>query len=98
MIEAGAQADALEERMRARHSLLSRPNICSGQHRDEDIFQHTALREQMMRLKDKSDLLISNRGQFVVSQSAQVATIKQNLSRTGSIQGPDNIQQSAFAA
>jgi hypothetical protein len=61
------------------------------------IFRHGALRQQVVRLKDKAGLLIANFRGLNIAERDQVAAVQQHRTARGAIQRADGLQQRAFA-
>ena len=54
-------------------SLLT--SAATSQRRHEDVFQHSALRQEVMRLKDETDLLVADFGELQVIQPGEIFSI-----------------------
>src|SRR5688500_14102639 len=65
--------------------------------RQQHILQNTALRQQLMILKDEPDVLIPECCQPTSSQSPRVFTQQLNQPGTGPVKSSRQIQQRAFS-
>ena len=70
----------------------------AGQGRDQDIFQHRTLRQQMVKLEDKADQAVADGGQLGIVQAGQRSTVDTDGALVGGVQGADAVEQRAFAA
>ena len=66
--------------------------------RKKDVFQHGALRQQVMVLEHEPDLLVSEAGELFLGQAEGVDASKQHRAGVGRLQGPEYMQQGALAA
>ena len=66
----------------------------AGQH---NIFDSTEIRQQVMELENKANLLVAESGQFFSRQGKQVVAIQPDHSCAGSIKRSQNVQQGTFA-
>ena len=71
--------------------------VMTCERRDKHIFERSALRQQVMRLKNKSNPGVTDGGELDVIQPAEVLTGKGDFASTWAIQRSDDIQQCAFA-
>ncbi len=70
----------------------------AGDHgRKKDVFQHGALRQQVMVLEHEPDLLVSEAGELFLGQAEGVDVPKQHRAGVGRLQGPEYMQQGALA-
>src|SRR5262252_4461828 len=74
-----------------------RLSVIGGKRRHQHVFKDRALGQQVMKLKNKTDLLVAHSSQLILCKLTQVLTRKCQLSRSRLVQGPDNLQQGAFA-
>ena len=70
--EASLEANALQKPRRAGGRFLALRTSRARQGGHENIFQNRALGQQMMRLKNKTDLAIPHSGELVVIQPRQI--------------------------
>lgn len=76
-------------------SLLTSAATCQRRH--EDVFQHGALWQEIVRLKNKADLAIADFGQLQVIQCREIFSIEQHFAARGAVQRADNLQQRTLA-
>src|SRR5439155_9273333 len=94
---AGVQGDLFEQLFRALDCAVSESGILVREGRHQDVLEHRALRQEMVRLKNKSDLAIAHRGELDVVKLTQVPAVQQHMACAGPIERADNIQQGALA-
>ena len=95
-IAARGQPDAVHQCLcpvRRRPALVLR---ASRQCRDQHILKHRALRQQVMKLKDKTQFAVTNPREFLIRQLTQVPAAQPNHSLCRPVQRPRDIQQRAF--
>jgi len=92
---------------RARHSVradgvilrtgahgVTRPTGFS-QCRHKDIFENRALRKEIMRLKDETNLPVAHGGELEIVKGREILSVEQHLSVRGPVQRADDLQQCA---
>jgi hypothetical protein len=79
-------------------NLFSQGDVLVSERRDQDIFKHGALGQEMMQLKNESDFPITDSRKFGFIESGKVPAIEQNLSCCGAVEGANDIKQRALAA
>ena len=70
MMQTFTQPHAFQELLCAINRAAASVTAYVGDGRDQDILQHRALREQVMRLKDETNLLIANGGELLLIEPA----------------------------
>src|SRR5258708_9174883 len=91
-----AQANRLQRLCGSPESLF-RTNTCVNQ-RKFHILQTCRARQQIKRLKDETDLAISNLGQFIVFHRSHIFPVEMILAGGGSVETTDHVHQGRFAA
>ena len=101
MREARAETDASEKFLGAfgwGNGQARRLSYFNGGERgDEDVFEHGALRQKMVGLKNEADLAITHGGELHFVKLTQVLSIENYFSRARTIQRADEVEQRAFA-
>jgi len=101
MMQTFAETDAFKEALGStRQSFGVRSAECgvgTGERRHEDVFDHRALRQEIMRLKDEADLLVADFGELLVVERREIFSPEDYLAVGGSIKCADDLQQCAFA-
>lgn len=91
------QTDPPEQFLRAPLRIAIGGRIAGGQGGNQDIFQNRTLRQEMMRLKNETDLTVAQRGDFVLVQGAEILPAQRNPSTTRTIEGADDVEERAFS-
>ena len=60
------------------------------------VFESGKFRQQLMELEDKSYLLVSEVGEFVIRQGVCLNSVDDHLSRVRLVECSDNLQQGGF--
>jgi hypothetical protein len=97
MIQSFAQTDAFQQSARAVGRGFADLCVRANQRWNENVFQHGALREQMVRLEDKADLTVARVGDLFLVQLPNILAFKEDLPARGPIQRADDIEQGALA-
>ena len=96
LMQSMLQANSLQQR------ICPCPNIAcgtkAGDRRQQDVFQDTALRQQLVILKNESNVLVSKRRQSSGTQPPGIFTKDFNQPGRRSIECPRQIQQRALPA
>src|SRR5262245_58906067 len=95
MIEPPGQADVFEQ---CACEVTSAVGLTSHERWHEDVFEHRALRQQAVILKDESDLGIPEIGERSRRQGEWVATAQRDLTARWRLERAEHIQQRALAA
>lgn len=95
MFQTMLQANSFEHLRRA--SDIVRRCAGTSQSRDQHVFQHRALRQQMMLLKDEADGLLSPRGQFRFVRGEDVSASQSHGTLRRSLQTAEHKQQRTFS-
>ncbi|MNL55262.1 hypothetical protein D3C87_1786600 [compost metagenome] len=64
---------------------------------ESDILLHIKLRDQIERLKDKTDIPAAEYGQFLVLHAKNIVPVDPYLAGRRRIQGPYHVQQRTFS-
>ena len=64
--------------------------------RNTDVFQGIELGQQVMKLKNKAEVLAAKIGQFFLIQLRYFFAGNKNLATIGSVEGTQNMEQGAF--
>ena len=92
-----AKANALQKLLRAFCGAgACAPLVRNGGH--EDVLQYRALREQVMRLEDETDLPAADGGKLLFVQSAEILAVQPHAAGSWVIERSDDIEQRALAA
>ena len=97
MREPGAEADLVKQPFRALASAVAQRGVVVRKRRHQNIFQHGALRQEVMRLENETDLTVTHRGDLDIIDPAQILAVEQHLAAGGSVECADNVQQRALA-
>ena len=92
------QAHAVKQAFRPLHCRRRIRRGWIGQRGNQDVFQNGALRQQMVKLEDKTQVVIANARQLIRAQAGQIATVEADGSARRLIQRADEVQQRALAA
>ncbi|GDY18699.1 hypothetical protein LBMAG56_00440 [Verrucomicrobiota bacterium] len=98
MVEAVGETDAGEERLGAFTGGAAAAGVGVGEGGDEDVFQHGALRQEMVGLKDEADLLVADARELEVVEAGEVFAVEEELARGGAVECADDVEERAFAA
>jgi hypothetical protein len=97
MIHSCSKTNPLEKLPRPVWRALAKAFIFGGKSWDQHVLQHRALRQEMMVLENETDLPIANISKIQITQGGQIASFEKHLAGGGPIQGPNDIQERAFA-
>ena len=97
MGEPRPKADFLQQLFRAFGRLFSEHRVLARERRDQDVFQDGALRQEMMRLENETDLAIAHRGQLDVVELVQLTAVEQHLPAVRAVERAHDVQQRALA-
>jgi hypothetical protein len=75
------------------HALFCTGNVA----RDANIFKSRKLGQQVVELKDKSDLLVSEAGELLFAQREEVIPVNAYLAGVGLKQGSEDLKQRRFS-
>ena len=98
VVEAVGETDAGEERLGAFSGRAAAGEVGIGEGGDEDVFQHGALRQEMVGLEDEADLLVADARELEVVEAGEVFAVEQELAGGGAVEGTDNVEERTFAA
>jgi len=76
------------------YSLFRLATDPAGHH---DIFQGGKFRQKMVKLKDKTDVMVTMAGQLLFRQAEQGLACKEKLALVRRIQGAEDLQQGGFS-
>src|SRR5258708_11455734 len=98
MRHAISQTDALQEAV-GPITIMCRTAclVPIGEGGNQDVFQHRALRQEIMGLENKSDLPVANGGEGQIVQSVQILSIENDHSAAWAIECPDDLKQGALS-
>ena len=98
VVEAVGETDVGEERLGASTGGAAAAGVGIGEGGDEDVFQHGALGQEMVRLKDEADLLVADARELEVVEAPEVFAVEEELAGGGAVEGADDVEERAFAA
>src|SRR2546430_2025920 len=90
MMDAVAETDLLERRERA---LSPRVPIAAVDERQLDVLDRVQPREQVVRLKDESDVLVADPSELVVGQLADVLAREHVGAAVGDVEAAENVHE-----
>ena len=91
MMEAVGETDAGEERLSTFTGRAAAADIGISEGGDEDVFQHGALRQEMVGLENEADLLVANARELEVVEAGEVFAVEQELTGGGAVEGADDV-------
>src|ERR1039458_2276247 len=94
MIEAIAQADLCQQVARTVDVAVAIPR---NQRRHQHIFEHGALRQQAVVLKDEADCPIAERRQLFLGERERIASIERDRTGSGLFQPAEDVEERALA-
>src|SRR6185295_1700009 len=96
MIDAGAEADLLDEPARA----LGVAAVPAGrdQRRNQHVLEHRALRQEAVVLEDEADRVVAERGELCRGQLERIAAVERHGPRGWRLERAEHVKQRALAA
>jgi hypothetical protein len=94
MVEPLPEADASEQLRRALPRLLER--AAGNAHRHLHVLSGVEFRQQMVKLKDESNVAVPELHQLAVAQGSQVRVGNANLAFVGTIEPAEDVEQRAL--